>query len=650
MKFALFIGDVYQNYSSTIVKESIEGAEKNGITLHIFSAFPSPDGKFLFATGEKSIYHVPNLSTYDAIIINSDTLVRFGAREEILEKIAKEATCPVISLRYEEDGDNFYNVLIHNEDAIYKMTRHILDVHGKKDICFVTGRMEADDAKERFAGYMKAMNESGINPGEDMIFYGDYWRERGKEIVDYFYDSRGHLPEAIVCSNDYEAFSVCEELTARSYKIPGDVIVTGFDNLEDSVLAVPALTTINVPFDKFGRMGIEYALEVINGTTTDKVRYIESNLELRESCGCIEHFEFDKNESHKALVRLREINQTGSYMAADFDNVLVETEAFGWARRYLSAQGLEKCFICLRKNTGSFIFDTEKEPYDNSPDSIQCKKDESPISLKSYFDINGNYENVDIPFEEENLLPDEFLPDVEGRGSLYFPIHSKNEVYGYFCVVLGDRIENRVPGIFSYLSMFLGSSLKRMYMSRDLFKMQDVLKLYLKDPLTDVYNRRGFEEKFLNLFEKSRNDGREIYLVSFDMDGLKYINDNFGHQRGDSALISLSEAISNSLTDEELCGRMGGDEFSAVLIANDESRVEEFEKKFNDNLKKINDSITDAYRVEASYGIRRMDVYQTLKDNIEKADSLMYMHKNSKTNKFGAERNDVPSFVKEGRV
>lgn len=631
MKFAFFIGDVYQKYASEAISAAMKCAEENGITLHIFASFPTPDGKFLHAAGQKSIYHLPNLADYDAVMINSDTMVRFGYREELLEKIKREAKCPVISLRSREK--DCFSIVIRDEDAIYNMTRHFIEVHKMKRICFVTGRIEAEDAVKRFVGYKRAMKEADIPVTDDMVFYGNYWRNKARETVDYFTD-REVLPEAIVCSNDYEALSVTEELIKRGFRVPEDIAVSGFDNVEETKISVPLLTTLEIPFDEFGRLGILWAKELVEGKSTSNetnTKYVDSVCVYRESCGCQKDMVFDKKGCYSEMVRYRNNNAISSYMSADFDNATDEKEAFEWVKYYMMKEDIDKCYICLRKQSSLYEFeDSANKSFYSDTDIVSFVKQETAISLRAYFDNKGNFKIVDIPFEEKNYLPAEFATELEGKGSIFIPINSKNEVFGYFVMLPGEKLLNKIPDYMSTLSMFFGSALKRMYMHRELFKMQDVMKLYLKDPLTDVYNRRGFDEKFITCLEKCKAENKQVYLVSFDMDGLKQINDNFGHSRGDSALIGLSDAIKDSLKEDEFCGRMGGDEFSVILVADDESRVAVFEETLKQKLIGLNSKITDDYKIDASYGIRLVDSFVPFEENMEKADEKMYEQKREK--------------------
>ena len=125
---------------------------------------------------------------------------------------------------------------------------------------------------------------------------------------------------------------------------------------------------------------------------------------------------------------------------------------------------------------------------------------------------------------------------------------------------------------------------------------------------------------------------KAISIVSIDMDGLKQINDTYGHAEGDLALTSLANALSVSLNSNEICARFGGDEFIAVLVSEGQDRKEEFKNAFIKKLAELSDSLNKSYRVEASIGICDLEDGSTEQviSCMQKADQAMYSEKKDK--------------------
>ena len=153
------------------------------------------------------------------------------------------------------------------------------------------------------------------------------------------------------------------------------------------------------------------------------------------------------------------------------------------------------------------------------------------------------------------------------------------------------------------------------------------------DPLTGLSNRRGFEEDMSILLSDSL-ENKIISIVSIDMDGLKQINDEYGHAEGDLALSTFANTLLDSLRKTEICARFGGDEFIAVLVSDSNERKTEFEMDFKDKLKVASDKLNKPYRINASIGI--CDITEGTTDEIitsmQIADQRMYEEKRKHKN------------------
>ena len=143
-------------------------------------------------------------------------------------------------------------MLLENKQPMKNMTRHFLEDHGFRDICYMSGKKELWDSAQRLEGFLEAMEEKGIPVTEHMIFHGDYWREKGKVAIDWFMEGRDTYPQAIICANDYMALSICEELRERGVNVPEDVCVSGFDYVYEAKFYQPSITSIFVDFPKMG--------------------------------------------------------------------------------------------------------------------------------------------------------------------------------------------------------------------------------------------------------------------------------------------------------------------------------------------------------------------------------------------------------------
>ena len=129
--------------------------------------------------------------------------------------------------------------------------------------------------------------------------------------------------------------------------------------------------------------------------------------------------------------------------------------------------------------------------------------------------------------------------------------------------------------------------------------------------------------KQLKIADRSQ---KPLHLLFADVDNLKWINDNFGHDAGDKTLIEASKILS-SFRSSDIVGRLGGDEF-AILVIGDETdnSKSHIEKRFNDLLNEANTAVEDDFKLSISYGTVVYDPVNpcTIEDLIAQADKRMY--------------------------
>ena len=154
---------------------------------------------------------------------------------------------------------------------------------------------------------------------------------------------------------------------------------------------------------------------------------------------------------------------------------------------------------------------------------------------------------------------------------------------------------------------------------------KQILKLReqrIRDPLTQVYNRRFLEELGEKEFARAKRYQRPLTLIFLDIDEFKRINDRQGHLVGDQALETVAALLSNYSRKSDFIFRYGGDEFLAILPEIEEKGARQFLNRINQEL-----SYTS---LRISAGIATLEAESSLEELIEKADRRMYQEKRSK--------------------
>ncbi len=147
------------------------------------------------------------------------------------------------------------------------------------------------------------------------------------------------------------------------------------------------------------------------------------------------------------------------------------------------------------------------------------------------------------------------------------------------------------------------------------------------DELTKLLNRRGFMEKTLK--EMNANDGQTAYMISADLDHLKEVNDSFGHNAGDFALQTAGEYLHNSLPENAVVGRIGGDEFAAFVVSEKEDFILYAKKALKEYSERFNRNSDKPYYIEMSMGIYKCSINKSLSITalLDKSDALLYEEK-----------------------
>ena len=148
-----------------------------------------------------------------------------------------------------------------------------------------------------------------------------------------------------------------------------------------------------------------------------------------------------------------------------------------------------------------------------------------------------------------------------------------------------------------------------------------------KDELTGLYNRRGFLENAMAMMHKAKNC--YVLCIYADLDHLKQINDQFGHQEGDFAIKKAGEYLQSSLRSTDVIGRIGGDEYAAVAIVKNDHVAVEIHDRILLTSKAFNQSSEKPYYVEVSIGYALYKWSEDLELNqmLSAADLMLYESK-----------------------
>ena len=189
--------------------------------------------------------------------------------DEIYEVIKKEGLPVVLVDVYEERAQAFKTIRVDDKGGSYKATKYLID-KGHKNIGFIGGNVNNSALDDmRFDGYVDALKDSGINLDTSLIYNVPATFDGGYAIAE---EIASHLDmmSAIVCDADIIAIGIIRRLNELGHKIPEELSIVGFDDIQAARYIYPALTTIHQSIREKGRLSAKCMLDQIKGEDDDK--------------------------------------------------------------------------------------------------------------------------------------------------------------------------------------------------------------------------------------------------------------------------------------------------------------------------------------------------------------------------------------------
>jgi diguanylate cyclase (GGDEF)-like protein len=268
---------------------------------------------------------------------------------------------------------------------------------------------------------------------------------------------------------------------------------------------------------------------------------------------------------------------------------------------------------------------------------IKIKLEDTFLYRKS----NGNIQKPCIIddvklFNEDVIVKDlkEKIQDTDffiTQSTISAPIIINGVLYGMI------NVDNPKKGAFTekdlLLMEYFASQIGTIIQRHQLLERMKYLSNY--DSLTNIYNRSYFEQKLSEAYSVVERENENFTLVLFDLNDLKIINDNYGHDMGDKLIVTFASAIKNIIDDQTIFARYGGDEFIALFVNKDRWEVNKIIKEIEEVLSLIKlDYLNEKIPLSFSYGISTYpNDSKDIKRLITIADTRMYKDKGKKKSK-----------------
>lgn len=614
----VFISHAYQSFQDAFSRGIITKARELDYNVAFFSSFGGYGIKY-YELGESHMTEIPCYEELDGIIITPDIIDFTSLFTDYKEKIKERAKCPVVSLRRELP--DYYSVIVDNNIIMNDIIRHFIEVHGFTKINYLSGPLGTPDSDGRLNSYRKILAEYNIPIDERRIYYGNFWRTCGEAAVEYWLNNMDELPEAIICANDYMALSVCNALAERGIKVPEQITVSGCDDIEEASEYAPALTTVKIPHFDMGMEAVAIIDRHNKGVKQPRHSVLDTKTIYRSSCGCKKNQVTETEKLRNYIIERDSLQDEiiyNAFMSADFTGLQTADQLSEtiWKYIYLNTN-VSRFFMCLFDNW-DYYNEIGEEAYINSNELVM------EIGMKD------DERFTKVRFSRKELIPPVLAED---EPVFYYIslLHHQGHCYGYVGISFSE-IQTYMRSFQAWM-INISNALENIrihgVLNRLVYKLED---MSIRDDLTEIYNRRVMESLGKKYLNHCLEEQTGLMIFTVDMDKLKYINDNFGHAFGDAAIKAVASALQKAADDDELCIRLGGDEFLAIGIDYDEEKLNKFIDKFVSEINKFNLLSQHEFNIYVSYGYKLAvpDADSTIESLLVEADQLMYRQKKEK--------------------
>jgi len=270
----LGVSDDIDSESPLFVDQVIRGAER-AVTL-------AGDAILIAATRGKS-----GLDLARSVAGKVDGLVVLAGSLADKDLAAISGRVPVVVLATHASRHRLDFVGADNRGGAASVTAHLTTDHAYRDLAFVAGPPRSPDSRERFVGFCQSLSDGGLAVPDAPDAHGGFTESGGARAMTELLESRRRPPRAVVFGNDEMAIGALGVLRRARLRVPGDVAITGFDDIATARHLRPALTTVRQPMREIGERAVHALLDRLSDRDAPRrTSVLPTQLVVRSSCGC----------------------------------------------------------------------------------------------------------------------------------------------------------------------------------------------------------------------------------------------------------------------------------------------------------------------------------------------------------------------------
>jgi DNA-binding LacI/PurR family transcriptional regulator len=227
---------------------------------------------------ERMLFDMLRSRHFDGIVLIS------SERHDSLPFFLKEARIPYTRIGHDPEGDDEAFVDVDDVEAAYKAVKHLTSL-GHQRIAIIKGPGAEVCVPRRYSGYERALQEAGLSVDPVLVEEGDWLHTSGKEVMQHFLQL-DNPPTAVFSCNDMMAAGALHAIYEQGLRVPEDIAIVGFDDVPQTKVIIPALTTISQPSEEMGSKATRMLIDQLEGKDEQPKQVIfPTTLVVRQSCG-----------------------------------------------------------------------------------------------------------------------------------------------------------------------------------------------------------------------------------------------------------------------------------------------------------------------------------------------------------------------------
>ena len=564
------------------------------------------------------LFDIAAAAKLDYLIVAAGTIAYDAKKQKAF--LDSLGDTPILSVAAEIEGYDFLQY--DNRSGIAAAVEHLVK-HGRRHIGFMVGELNNSECAERYAEYRSSLEKHGIEFRKSYVTECDLAHES-------IHDARPFIEknpdlDAVLCFNDIVASKLYEVLAEKGLKVGDDIAVIGFDDLPFCKKLSPELASVRADAETLGAVSVEKAVNFLSGIP-DERHYVETRFIPRASCPSDDAATEESEAPKSYTVEKYEVR-------THIENIFIRDTLMFDSDPEMGYSQIMKQLSCIGADTG-FIYILE-EPI------VHAVKGKFPKKLSWLFkSYSYGEDRFSVPAGEQKMstpsvFRNKYLVSDRQRTLIAADLYSAETQYGI------ALLEPRNADFFDELEIVTYQLSAAVRTLNILKKQSDLLaELHIKnlaleelshiDELTGANNRRGFYMEAEKLVRAG--NGKSFIVCYADMDGLKAVNDTYGHDEGDFCIKLVAQCMHRIFGDKAVIGRMGGDEFAAIMISEPDLRPWDILAARDAFVKKFNSRKNKPYQFNVSIGVHDAlikNVYD-LQSAVNIADSLLYIEKKEK--------------------